>query len=57
MSDFERKYSPGNRYMICIGKTESTSEKGLLVLIRQDRVLLIDLVGRHRKERQTDIDN
>ena len=27
MSNFERKHSPGHRHMICIGKTESTSEK------------------------------
>ena len=30
MSNFERKYSPGYRRMICIGKTKSTSQKGLL---------------------------
>ena len=29
MSNFDRKYSPGNRHMICIGKTKTTSEKGL----------------------------
>ena len=28
MFNFERKYSPGYRYMICIGKTKSTSKKG-----------------------------
>ena len=27
MSNFERKYSPGYRHMICIGKTKSTNEK------------------------------
>ena len=31
MSNFERKLSPGYRHMICIGKTKSTSEKGLLL--------------------------
>ena len=30
MSNLERKYSPGYRHMICIGKTKSTGEKGLL---------------------------
>ena len=30
MKNFERKYSPGYRHMICIVKTKSTSEKGLL---------------------------
>ena len=30
MSNFEIKYSPEYRHMICIGKTKSTSEKGLL---------------------------
>ena len=30
MSNFERKYSPEYRHIICIGKTKSTSEKGLL---------------------------
>ena len=30
MSIMERKYSPGYRHMICIGKTELASEKGLL---------------------------
>ena len=30
MANFERKYSPGYRHMIFIGKTKSTSEKGLL---------------------------
>ena len=30
MSNFERKYCPEYRHMICIGKTKSTSEKGLL---------------------------
>ena len=29
MQDFERKYSPGYRHVICIGKTKSTSEKRL----------------------------
>ena len=29
MSNFERKYSPGYRHKICIGKRKSTSEKGL----------------------------
>ena len=32
MSHFERKYSPEYRHLICIGKTKSTSEKGLLGL-------------------------
>ena len=32
LSNFERKYSPGYRHMICIGKTKSTSEKGVLCL-------------------------
>ena len=31
MPNFERKYSPGYRHMICIGKTKSTSGKGLFV--------------------------
>jgi len=30
MSIFEIKYPPGYRYVICIGKTTSASEKGLL---------------------------
>ena len=30
MPSFERKYSPGYLHMISIGKTKSTSEKGLL---------------------------
>ena len=30
MSNFERKYPPGYRRKICIGKTKSTNEKGLL---------------------------
>ena len=30
MSNFERKYCSESRHMICIGKTKSTSEKGLL---------------------------
>ena len=29
MSNFDRNYSPGNRHMICIGKTKTTSEEGL----------------------------
>ena len=28
--NFKRKYSPGYRHMIFIGKTKSTSEEGLL---------------------------
>ena len=30
MSIFEIKYSPGYRHVICVGKTTSASEKGLL---------------------------
>ena len=30
MSNLERKYSPVYRHIICIGKTKSTGEKGLL---------------------------
>ena len=30
MSNFERKCSPEYRHVICIGKTKSTSQKGLL---------------------------
>ena len=30
MSNIRIKYSPGYSHMICIGKTKSTSEKGLL---------------------------
>ena len=30
ITNLEGKYSPGYRHMICIGKTKSTSEKGLL---------------------------
>ena len=29
MSNFDRNYFPGNRHMICIGKTKTTSEKCL----------------------------
>ena len=31
MSKFDRKYSPGYRHIICIGKTKSIGEKGLLM--------------------------
>ena len=31
MSNFETKYSLGYHHVICIGKTKSTSEKGLLL--------------------------
>ena len=34
MSKFELKHSPRNRHMICIGKTKSTSEKGLFILAK-----------------------
>ena len=32
MSNFEIKYSPGYCHMICVGKSKSTSEKGLFNL-------------------------
>ena len=33
MSNFERKYSPGYRHVICIGKTKSTSQNCLLGIL------------------------
>ena len=41
ISNFERKCSPGNRHMICIGKTKSTSEKGLLLYV-PNRIFLVE---------------
>ena len=38
ISNFGRKYSPGYRHMICIGKTKSTSAKGLLKWRKQGAV-------------------
>ena len=32
MSNYESKYSPGYRHMICIGKAKSSNEKGLFVV-------------------------
>ena len=34
MANFEGQYSPGYRHMISVGKTKSTSEKGLLFVIQ-----------------------
>ena len=44
MSNFERKCSPGNRHMVFIGKTKSTSEKGLLLYI-PNRIFLVRFGG------------
>ena len=33
MSNFERKYSPGYRHVICIGKTKSKSQNCLLGIL------------------------
>ena len=55
MFNFERKYSPGYRHMICIGKTKSTSEKGLLEtgkdeVNNKDNTTNLKFIGRVREK-------
>ena len=51
MSNFERKYSPGYRHMICTGQTKSTSEKGLLSSLSKETLASVENVNGNEEQR------